>query len=152
MGSEVCDLIHCTKFLLRLTYLLVQSVFIWIIQLVEVIMSSLIVSINGNKIIIFGIVPEFHVSDFRNDISRVWAASKVTQIAKFMGPTWGPRVSLLGKMSVNQTLYIHLYCIVLELHTQCGAIITRSIFSKNPHKRHSTACLWGRDMECLLWI
>ena len=132
MGSEVYDLIHCTKFLLRLTYLLVQSVFIWIIQLVGYyVVINYIVSINGNKIIILGIVLEIHVSNTSNDISRVWA-SKVTQITKFMGPTWGPPGScrpqmgpmlapwilLSGKMSVKQTLYI-LYCFGVAYTVRC---------------------------------
>ena len=40
----------------------------------------------------------------------------------------------------------------LNLVVQCGAIILRSIFVTNIHKRHPIACLLRWGMVCLLWI
>ena len=37
-------------------------------------------------------------------------------------------------------------------HVQCGAVILRSIFSKNIHKRHTITLPLGRAMGCILWI
>ena len=35
---------------------------------------------------------------------------------------------------------------------ECGAVITRSVFTKNSHNRHPIARPWGRDMGCHLWV
>ena len=48
------------------------------------------------------------------------------------------------------------YCFTLSVLTptqiQCDAVITRSIFKKDIHKRHSIARPLGLGMGCLLWV
>ena len=44
-------------------------------------------------------------------------------------------------------------CFCYQLNTvQCSAVITQSIFSQSPRKRHHIACPLGQGMWCHLWV